>query len=298
MDERRYAEAMRRLADRHRVDWLGRFLPVDREVFHYVAAGGGPQLLLLHGWAAWSYSWRKNIPSLSKYVKVYAPDLLGFGLSSKTRAAGYSLWDQAHHMLRFMDALGLERVMLGGHSMGGEIALRMATLAPERVAGLVLVASTGYWPVVLPRPVRLALRVPGLNHGLVRAAVVNARFARSTLSQAYGDPGRWTESDLRAYLLPARTPGATGTLIRFLQEMDFGAIAGRIRDLPHPALVVWGARDPWWPLAHGERLAQELGARLHVLPDAGHVPQEEYPDEFNRVALEWLAVQGYSGAER
>lgn len=299
MDVTQYAAAMARLARRHQVDWLGRFLPVGREIFHFVAAGSGFPLLLIHGWAAWSYSWRKNIPALSKYAKVYALDLLGFGLSSKTRAAGYSLAAQAGHVLQFLDALGLEQVVLGGHSMGGEIAMRVAARAPERVAGLLLVASTGYSPVTLPAGLRLALRIPGLAHAVVRATVANARFARRTLNTAYADPSALTAADVNGYLLPGRTPGAIQTLVQFFRQMDFGQAVDCIPTLGQPALVIWGARDPWWPLAHGQRLAQELpAARLHVFPGAGHVPQEEAPAAFNQVVQDWLATLGYAGLSR
>lgn len=299
MEVNRYAAAMERLARRRGVGWTGRFAPVGQEIIHYVEAGSGHPLVLLHGLAAWSYTWRKNIPALSREMKTYALDLPGFGLSTKTRRAGYSLWDQARHVLAWMDAVGLERVVLAGHSMGGEIALRLATLAPERVAALLLVASAGYAVTSLPREARLALRVPGLGLGLIRYFFFNQRFTRAALRAARHDPAGVTEADVAAYLLPARTPGATRTFLRLLREIDFGSFAPRIGEVRQPALLVWGARDPWTPLAHGERMARELaGARLHVFPQAAHMPHEEHPDEFHRLVLGWLAELGYSAAPR
>ncbi len=299
MNIQAYVQTMQRLARRHGVAETGQFIPVSGEVWHYQEQGAGPPLVLLHGLAEWSYTWRNNMPVLGKYVKTVAPDLPGFGLSTKTSSAGYSLGDQARSVLNWMDALDLNRVVLGGHSMGGEIALRLAHLAPDRVAALLLVASSGYVVSHLPREARWALKLPGVGLGLIRYFFFNARFVRAALRTARPGRDEVTELDVQSYLLPARTPGAASTFLRILREMDFGSFAGQIHTIRQPALLVWGADDPWVPVAHGQHMAQQLPAgQLHVWPDTGHLPHEERPDDFNHLVVQWLKDLGYSEAVR
>lgn len=255
-----------------------------------LASGVGVPLVLIHGLAAWSFTWRHNAPALAAAGPVYALDLPGFGLSSKTGRAGYSLWDQARWVLRFLDIAGLQRAVLVGNSMGGEIALRLALTVPGRVAGLVLVSSAGYAVAgKLPAAARAALALPLVGRALVRAAFMSRRFAAQALQAAYGDPTSLDPAAVVGYWLPSRTPGAARTLLRVLREMDFGATAHRLHEVQHPALIVWGARDPWTPLDHGQRLHRALRhSRLHVFPTGGHVVHEEFPDAFNRLVLNWV----------
>lgn len=285
-----YADRMRRLAGRYGVNWVGDFADVDGEYVHYHAAGTGPPVVLLHGLLAWSWTWRNNLSALAAAgYRVLAPDLRGFGLTARPHT-GFSLWDQARLVERWMSAMGVERAVLIGNSMGGEISMRLALQSPERVRGLVLVCSSAYVQANLPTVARVAIGLPVLGPMLIRWYAMNPRFAREALSAGHADPARVQEESVRAYLLPARTPGAASGLLRLLREEDFGAAAERLGELQQPSLVIWGARDPWLPVDQGRRLAAHLpGATLHVFPDAGHIPHEDHPDEFNALVSDWLA---------
>lgn len=274
---------------RYSIPWFGRFTQVDGETVHYMAAGEGPPLVLVHGFLSWSYTWRRNLAALATRARVVAPDLRGFGLSAKESRRGHSLSDQVELLGAVMDALSIDQTVLCGHSMGGEIAMRFALRYPERVRALILVASSGY-VTRIERPMERWIRkIPVLGALFVRAAVLNRRFAASSLRTGYFDPLLVAEQDVDAYLLPARAPGAAGALLSMVRDMDFGASSARWPEISHRSLLIWGENDPWIPLAHGQRLHAHLPqSELVVFPQCGHLPQEEHPDRFNRSVLAFL----------
>lgn len=293
VDVDRYRQHMARLVKRAGLDWLGHFTSVGADVVHYVDRGprDGRPVVLLHGFGAWSFTWRLNVePLAAAGFRVLAPDLRGFGLTTKpARNTGYSLWDQARLVLSWLDALGIESAVLGGNSLGGEISLRVALLAPERVRGLLLASSAGYAPMWMPPLARLAVRAPRLAAPVARAVWANARFIGAVLRAAYHEPGRLNRADVRGYAFPAYTPGAATGLLVMLRQLDPGAAASEFGRIRKPALLVWGRHDPWTPLEHGRRLARDLGgAPLEVFEDAAHLPHEECAEAFNRLAIRWL----------
>jgi pimeloyl-ACP methyl ester carboxylesterase len=269
--------------------WFGRHTEVAGELLHFVEAGEGTPLLLLHGFLEWSYTWRHNLPVLAESARVLALDLRGFGLSERSRRRGHTLADQVEVVRGFMDQLGIERAVLCGHSMGGEVALRFALQYPDRVLGLILDASSGYLQRQDGRLYRWLLGTPGLRTLAIWGMLRNRRFARRALESGYGAPDRVQEADVAAYMLPARAPGSARALVRILRETDFGTHAHRLAEVNHRALLIWGENDRVVPLAHGRRLAAELpDARLITFPGCGHLPHEECPDAFNAAVLDFL----------
>ncbi len=274
---------------RSNLGWLGTHVDLDGEQIHFVEAGSGEPLVLIHGFMAWSFTWRHNLEALAQHARVMALDLRGFGLSAKNGGRPHSLSDQVEVLRAFLDARGVVRAVLCGHSMGGEVAFRFALQYPDRVKALILVSSSGYVYRNKSLVERLALRLPGVGNLFVRAMVLNRKFAGRTLRTAYRQAATVTENDIEGYLLPARAPGAPGAFVAMLRDMDFGQTAQQIRAVSHKTLLIWGENDPWIPVIHGRTMATELkGSRLVVFPECGHVPPEEHPDEFNRVVREYL----------
>lgn len=270
------------------LDWQGRWIRVGDEHLHVKEAGEGEPLLLIHGFFVWSYFWRKVIPGLSQFARVIAPDLRGFGLTERLPGKPLDLWAQADLIVSLMDQVGVKRAVLCGHSMGGEVAMRVALRYPERVRGLVLASSAGYVHRPSQGLERRLLATPLLGRLLIRLLVANQRFAGKAMREAYYD-GMMDPTDLGAYILPGRLPRASRTMARMLLEIDFGAVGDRIDQVLQPTLLLWGREDPWIPLSHGERLEQTLPhCRLEVLAHCGHSPPEEHPETFTTaVAKFW-----------
>jgi len=274
---------------RYNLGWLGSHVDLDGEQVHYVEAGTGEPLVLIHGFMAWSFTWRRNLEALAEHAHVLALDLRGFGLSAKDAKRKHSLFDQVEVLRAFLDAKGIGRSVLCGHSMGGEVAVRFALTYPDRVKALVLVSSSGYVYREKSPLERLALWLPSVGELFVRATVLNRRFAGRALRTAYRQSSAVTEADVEGYLLPARAPGAPGAFVCMVRDMDFGCTAQQIRNVTHRTLIIWGENDPWIPVQHGRKMAQDLkDSRLVVFADCGHVPPEEHPDEFNRVVSDFL----------
>ena len=185
-------------------------------------------------------------------------------------------------MLTVLDRLKLPQVVLGGNSLGGEIAWRVASLAPQRVQRLILVDAAGYAfrPQSVPIAFRIA-RVPGLNrlteHLLPRGVV------EDSVRNVYGDPNRVNSALVDRYYELALREGNRRALNQRFEAMaaDQAKLAdnqARIRALKLPTLVIWGGRDRLVPPADAKQFNTDItGSRLVMFDALGHVPQEEDP---------------------
>jgi pimeloyl-ACP methyl ester carboxylesterase len=264
----------------------GSYVRIKGNTIHYVKAGQGPPIVLVHGFGAWSFTWRKNIKPLSKHFTVYAIDLLGFGLSDKPKDGPYSVEAQASLVAAFMRKMGLKDVTLIGNSLGGEIALLTASRYPDTVSSLVLIDSTGYRrtpdiPAWAPRPLlRAGLKVLLVN----RLRVIN------TLRLAYYNKRLISGDVVDGYYLPVRTHGVTEALTAMAAQLKIGYAKNEIAGIDKPVLIIWGEHDEIIPLVDAYKFHAALRySQVMVIKDSGHVPQEETPDTLNRLITEFLA---------
>jgi len=243
--------------------------------------------LFVHGWGVSSYTFHRNLrPVADAGVPVWGFDLKGHGYSDKpVDAAEYTLDALARHVLDVMDALGLERALLVGHSMGGGIAVRVATTAPERVAGLVLLAPVGFGAVNLARlavwllPKPLDTLLPYLAW---RAAT------RVALALAYGSRARPSARDVDEYWAPTADPAFVRAVREVTRAVDWRP--GRPEELARvrcPAVVMFGTEDR---IVRGDSADTYVRclpeARLELIRGAGHVLPEEVPERVNEVIVE------------
>ena len=261
----------------------GRIIEIDSVRIHVVETGDGPEtVLLLHGFAANTFSWRATIPLLAETHRVVAMDFPGFGFSDRRSDINLGAAAQAARALAVLDHLGIARATLVGHSMGGGIAQRLALLAPERVARLVLVASVdaGVTPPWQRRAARLApistavMRLFGRFPSLVR------RFTRRSLRRIVFDPAHVTAAVVQGYAVPSLIPGTAQCIGRMARDA-IGVPAAPIEQIAAPVLVVDGERDRVIPASVTARLAEVIpGARHVVIPRTGHLVPEEQPVAF------------------
>lgn len=211
-------------------------------------------------------------------------ELKGFGDAPKPRDGDYAPLHQAILVHRFIQQQRLEGLTLIGHSLGGGIAalvaLRLLSQEPARLARMVLLAGAAL-PQSIPPFIRLAGR-PLWGPLLLR--LLPSRFiARKALELAYFDPKRVGRSQIEAYAQPLSTSDgryAVSCSARQILEPKTVAAAGELGNISVPTLLLWGDHDRVVPLSVGQRLEEILPrARLEVLEDCGHMPQEELPRE-------------------
>ncbi|WP_300667658.1 alpha/beta hydrolase [Desulfoluna sp.] len=251
---------------------------IDGHGIHWVEAGDGPPLVLIHGWSCSGFFWKPMIPLLQSTCRVLAPDLPGHGLSSKDEAS-YLPELQAKRLLEWLTAIGVDRFTVVGHSMGGEIAARMALAAPERVEKLVLAGAIGLKQVWdnLPWYARVGL-TPRVQK------IANRFFTEKALARSHRlfmtGPGRppYPECIRDIVLTNCNTPQDLTTLTRTTQDGLFQAFLDpRLSEIKQPALCIWGELDKLVPLSAGKRCAELIPqARLSQIPGTGHmIPWEE-----------------------
>ncbi len=227
----------------------------------YEVAGEGEPVVLVHGLSGSTRWWSRNVPAIAERHRIYLVDLPGFGTMRSLRRR-FVLAETATWLSEWMEATGLERAHLVGHSMGGYVSIRLAASRPELVRRLVLVAPAG-----VPEersmlghlvPLLLAVRyaAPAFMPVLVRDAL---RMGPSTLWRAARD----------------------------LLAED---VRGDLRKIEAATLLVWGENDPLIPPAVGDLLREEIpNSRLLLLQMAGHVPMFDQPKEFDAALLAFLA---------
>ena len=236
-------------------------------------------IVLLHGTAASLHTWEGWVKALRDKRRVITLDLPGFGLTGpfigQYTPGDYRGDTLARFVIDVLDALKLQRVVMGGNSLGGEVAWRVAALAPQRVDRLILVDSAG--TKVEPESLGLGFvvaRIPGANvvfeHILPRALVAQ------TVLSVYGDPAKVSAEIVDRYYELMLREGNRHALGQRLQQLEHGEHVARIATLKLPTLILWGGRDHLIPV----RVAHEMqrliaGSELLVYEDLGHVPQEE-----------------------
>ncbi|HET7437282.1 MAG TPA: alpha/beta fold hydrolase [Thermoanaerobaculia bacterium] len=225
-------------------------------------SGAGTPVVLLHGLSGSSRWWARNVEALAKHHLVAAVDLMGFGRNTRISGLPFILpaFDEVTALLaRWIETFG-EPVHLMGHSMGGQLAIRLAAERPDLLRSLTLVNAAGMHFQIDPRPhLRAAVAAAPHTPGLARVLVPDA---------------------LRA--------GPTSIAIALMRVLH-GDMREAMRAIQTPALIVWGADDPLVPVHYAVEMQQLIpGARLEVLPHAAHVAMYEAPRAFNELALAFL----------
>jgi pimeloyl-ACP methyl ester carboxylesterase len=248
---------------------------------HYERAGSGPALLLLHGIGSNSRSFRHQLADLSDGFDVIAWDAPGYGQSSDP-AETFTLEALADCAVALLDDLGIERAHVLGVSMGGVIAQLVSLLHPERVRSLILV-DTNTGGGALPEPLR-GDRVRQRLEALERLGPRGMAEQRAPHLLSAAAPADLI-AEVAAIMAEVRPAGYCTAAVA-LGNTD---LSSRLSAIAVPTLVIHGQEDTVVPLQTGRELAASIpGARMVVLPDAGHVSNQEQPKAFNAAVRDFL----------
>lgn len=257
--------------------------PKETTVFgqkiHYVEAGSGPNVILLHGLGGSSQGWQFNIGPLAEKFHVYVPDQIGFGKSDKP-LVNYRIRTYVDFLDQFCKQLKIERATLVGNSMGGWIAAAFTAAFPDRVDKLVLVDAAGYAP-----PKDFDTRVFFALNPTTRDAM------KVLVSKVFYNKAFQTDDMIDA-AIAARLAAGDGFTIKSITESiirgeDF--LDDTVKTIKRPTLIVWGREDGLTPVSDAERFHKDIaGSKLVVFDQCAHVPNLEKPGEFNAAVIKFL----------
>ena len=259
--------------------------PVEKETLvfgqkiHYVEAGSGPTVILLHGLGGSSRVWQPNIGPLAEKFHVVVPDQIGFGKSDKP-LVNYRIRTYVDFLDQFCKQLKIERATLMGNSMGGWVAAAFTVAFPDRVDKLVLVDAAGYSPAKGVDPRTFYGLNPTTREGM-KVLVAKVFYNKLFHSDAAIDAS-----------IAARLAAGDGYTINSITDSiirgeDF--LDNTVKTIKRPTLIVWGRQDGLLPLSDGERFNKDIAdSKLVVFEECGHVPNFEKAAEFNSTVINFL----------
>ncbi len=258
---------------------------------HYLEAGEGDPILLLHGFPTSSHLYRKILPALGKTHRAIAIDLPGYGRSDKHLDLTYDYELYANTLNAFLDTLGIQKTHLVVHDLGGPAGLYWATHNPGRVRSIVvlntLVFPEVHWTVTA---FLLALRLPGL-----RDFLVSPKGLVATMKLGVVHKERMNRETLTPYTAPFETKPARKALIKAGSGLGIGGLAKIAKKLPSleaPLRLIYGEKDRVLPdVAKTMKRIQTLrpDAELTALPNCGHFLQEDAPERVAELIAEFAS---------
>jgi len=238
--------------------------------FRWLERGSGEAVILLHGLMGQMHHWDGVLDGLDGSSRAMALDL---PILPRGRAEA-SLDALAGHVARFMDALEIPRAVVGGNSLGGHVALRLALEQSDRVTGLVLAGSSGLFE-------------RGFSSGVPHRP--DRHWVREKMEEVFFDSALVTEGWVEEAHRVVTTPASALRVLRFARDARRDNLEARLGRIRVPTLLVWGRDDRITPLEVGERFRELIpDARLVCLPRCGHAPMLEHPERFAEVVDDWL----------
>jgi pimeloyl-ACP methyl ester carboxylesterase len=269
------------------------FVELDGQLVHVRDQGPSSDplpIVLIHGTSASLHTWEAWASALSSSRRVISFDLPGFGLTGPHADPADHDYSDARYVAfvrALLSRLGVGRAIVGGNSLGGEIAWQLALADPARVAGLVLVDAGGFdfVPESIPLGFRLA-RIPVLRE-LLRW-VLPRRTIEDSVRDVYGDPAKVTPALVDRYYELTLREGNRVALLRRIDQLAPGPVQ-RLPEIKVPTLILWGGQDHLIPPAWAQAFKKAIpSSRLVVFPGLGHVPQEEDPAATLAALRDWL----------
>jgi len=257
-------------------------LTLNGVCLHYEEHGSGTPLLLLHGLAGSCADWSFQVPAFAPFYRVVTPSLRGFGYSEKPRGR-YSIEQHASDAFALLDALGIARCHVLGHSMGGAITFEMALERPERVASLVVLNSQPSFEVD-----SLRKRVMLLWRLILPRVLGMPRMARLMAERYFPRPD---QAEMRAHMIERHSMNDARAYVANLRALAGWSVVDRLGEIRAPVLRVTADQDFTAVEEKRRYLSRLADARMEVIPDSQHITHLDQPEAFNRIVLEFLARQ-------
>ena len=266
----------------------------------------GVAVVLIHGFgASWGH-WRKNIPVLATQFRVYAIDLIGFGGSAKPQPGteiDYTFETWGQQIADFCREVVGTPVFLVGNSIGCIAAMQAAVDHPDTTLGVAMLncslrllhdrrrAQLPWYRSVGTPILQKLLSIRGLGHSFFRL-IAKPKTVRNILLKAYSRGEAVTDELVSLLMVAAADPGAPDVFLAFTAYSQGPLPEDLLAVLPCPALMLWGADDPWEPIAQGQELAKFPCVQKFVpLEGVGHCPQDEAPELVNPILQDWIKEQ-------
>lgn len=270
------------------------FIEINDLTVHYKIYGEGETVfILLHGFGASLFSWREITQPLSQYGTVIAYDRPAFGLTERPMQwegeSPYSQTSQIELLIHLMNTLRIEKAILVGNSAGGTISMLTALKYPERVQALILVDPAVYEGGGAPEWILPLLNTPQMNHlGPLFARQIQTR-GPEIVQMAWHDPSKITHEIMEGYAKPLQAEHWDKALWYLTISSRESNLQTHLQNFDLPILIITGDDDRIVPTEQSIRLASELpNAELVVIPQSGHVPHEEKPQEFMQAVINFL----------
>ncbi len=245
-----------------------------------------PAILLLHGFGASLQAWDDWTPALEKNLRVLRIDIPGFGLSGPAVNQDYSDAADVARVIALLDQLGVQQVIIAGHSMGGRIAWNLAAAHPERVSKLVLLAPDGF-----PDPNAKSdktYEVPALL-GLLPYSLPQWALRMGGVAPAFADGSQLTPQMMQRYHDMMLAPGVRTALLERMRQTRNSDPVSRLQSIKVPTLLLWGEKDAFIPVSNAQDYLKAMPqAKLVTLPGVGHVLHEEAPQVSVQLVTEFL----------
>ena len=247
-----------------------------------------PAILLLHGFGASLQAWDDWAPALEKNLRVLRIDIPGFGLSGPAVNQDYSDAADVARVIAVMDQLGVQQVIVAGHSMGGRIAWNLAAAHPERVSKLVLISPDGF-----PDPNAKSdktYEVPALL-GLLPYSLPQWALRMGGVAPAFADDSQLTPQMMQRYHDMMLAPGVRTALLERMRQTRNSDPVSRLQSIKAPTLLLWGEKDAFIPVSNAQDYLKAMPqAKLVTLPGVGHVLHEEAPQASVQAVLDFLSA--------
>lgn len=262
-----------------------KFIDIEGRKIHYRDQGKGYPIVLIHGTGASLHTWDEWTKTLTKYFRVIRIDLPAYGLTGEDPEKRYSSKDYVDVLHAFLKERQVNHFYLAGNSLGGLVSWLYASYYPEEVEKLLLLDPSGFPFKGTPMVIQLA-KTPFIN--LFLRYLTPKSFIAQNLEEVFYQDDLVTPALIDRYYDLTLYEGNRQAFIdrAYIEREDY---TERLTLINAPTLILWGENDEWIPVTDAQKFDTAIkNSEVVIMPETGHVPMEERPDESVAIALEFL----------